>query len=285
MEEIWKDIPGYEGHYMVSNLCRVRSLKHKKVKYLKPQLNSSDRDYVNLTMHGKTKCGFVYRLAALAFIPNPNNYPVINHIDGNHHNNCLENLEWCTQKHNIQHAFNTGLIVSVKGSNVGSSILNENDIFRMRDLLLTDSFLEVSKIMGISRETVRGIASREQWKHLDIDFSQSISIKRKNRKSKFIFRHKKYERWVVLIKNKYCGMFKTEQEAIEKRNTILNAPEPGIEDLDMGELKERLNCATLKGEYIGTIKAVLHWDIPEELKEKLKVIIKELEDGKDKRNI
>lgn len=51
----------------------------------------------------------IHRVIALAFIPNPNNYPIINHKDGNKLNNSIENLEWCTYQHNIQHSFDNGL--------------------------------------------------------------------------------------------------------------------------------------------------------------------------------
>lgn len=63
---------------------------------------------VNLSLNGKSKTCRVHRLVAKTFIPNPNNYPVINHIDGNKDNNSSNNLEWCTQKHNIIQSFKNG---------------------------------------------------------------------------------------------------------------------------------------------------------------------------------
>lgn len=94
--------------YLVSESGKVyRQTKHK-IKEL------SYDDYspylmVTLYVHGKPERWKIHRLVATMFIPNPNNYPVVNHIDGNKRNNRVENLEWCTYKHNNQHAINTGL--------------------------------------------------------------------------------------------------------------------------------------------------------------------------------
>lgn len=118
MQEVWKDIKGYEGLYQVSNLGRVKRLNYwngfeykNGEKILKPTNQKNTPGYYRSKVklcNGKDKRDFkVHRLVATAFIPNPNNYPIINHIDGNPLNNRVDNLEWCTQKHNMQEAINT----------------------------------------------------------------------------------------------------------------------------------------------------------------------------------
>jgi len=106
MREIWKDIPGYEGYYQVSNLGRVKSLKRKTGNkrnnediILKTYLRASYL-FVRLRKDNKYKNYLVHRLVASAFIPNPDNLPQVNHIDENKINNIVNNLEWCDAKYN-----------------------------------------------------------------------------------------------------------------------------------------------------------------------------------------
>ena len=118
MQEIWKDIKNYEGCYQVSNLGRVRSLTRKvktfngertsKGQLLKPLKTNNGYYRVDLKQSQKDKYMSIHRLVAETFIPNPNNYPIINHKDNNPQNNCAENLEWCTQSYNIKYAYKHG---------------------------------------------------------------------------------------------------------------------------------------------------------------------------------
>ena len=103
MDEVWKDIEGYEGLYQVSNTGQVKSLNYKGrgvVKLLKQAINHNGYNYVILYKNGKTKHYSVHRLVALAFIPNPDNLPIVNHKDENPSNNNVNNLEWCTIAYN-----------------------------------------------------------------------------------------------------------------------------------------------------------------------------------------
>ena len=109
-EEIWKDVKGYEGLYVVSNLGRVKRLpvgkqwpSKKTHNNIRKQALKNGYLCVNLSKQNKVKWFGVHRLAATAFIPNPNNYPHVNHIDENKTNNRVDNLEWCTQSQNKLH--------------------------------------------------------------------------------------------------------------------------------------------------------------------------------------
>lgn len=102
MEEIFKDIDGYEGIYAVSNYGRVYNCKRKR--FLSTP-KSRKKKYVDvvLTKNGIGKSFKVHRLVATAFIPNPNNYPIVNHKDEDPTNNMVDNLEWCTNRYNLDY--------------------------------------------------------------------------------------------------------------------------------------------------------------------------------------
>ena len=113
MEEIWKDIKGYEGTYQVSTLGRVKSVgrilsykNHQDREQKETVMNPyKSRDYLGIVLYscGKRKSFLVHRLVANAFIPNPDNKEEVNHKNGNKHDNRVENLEWVTHSENNLH--------------------------------------------------------------------------------------------------------------------------------------------------------------------------------------
>ena len=107
-----KEIEGYDGLYQIDETGNVFSLiqtNSRRKGLIKPDCNSAGYLRVNLyDKFGKTKKHFVHRLVAETFIPNPNYFGVVNHKDCNKQNNNVNNLEWCTQKQNIQHSRNAG---------------------------------------------------------------------------------------------------------------------------------------------------------------------------------
>ena len=117
--EIWKDIKNYEGLYQISNLGRVKSLERKvknkngyrvvNEKILKPILNNKGYYTYGLRKNSKLEQFLLHRLIGENFLENKNNYPCINHKDGNKLNNNIDNLEWCTYEHNVKEAFRLGL--------------------------------------------------------------------------------------------------------------------------------------------------------------------------------
>ena len=98
-DEEWRDIEGYGGRYQVSNKGNVRSLQRGWYLDLKPR---NQRGYLFVVLYDGEmhKRRPIHRIVAETFIPNPNDYPIINHKDENPANNCVENLEWCTYKYN-----------------------------------------------------------------------------------------------------------------------------------------------------------------------------------------
>ena len=112
MIEIWKDIKGYENLYQISNMGRVKSLERIiircdnktqtiKEKILKTRIGNNGYYTIILSKKGEIKKIDIHRLIAIAFIPNPDNKPCIDHINGDRTDNRIENLRWVTQKENI----------------------------------------------------------------------------------------------------------------------------------------------------------------------------------------
>lgn len=121
-QEIWKDIKGYEGFYKVSNLGRimglgreVRNTKYGSVRYIPESIlkrkgtNSSGYTNIILRKNNKNKSFYVHRIVAENFLNPIDGKKIINHKNGIKTDNRLINLEWCTEKENIQHSIKTGL--------------------------------------------------------------------------------------------------------------------------------------------------------------------------------
>lgn len=145
LNEEWKDIPGYEGLYQVSNLGRVKSLgrviwqewkdgTHGRwyafpEKILKPKIDTNNYLSVGLHKIDRSRKRFrIHRLVAIAFIKNDNNLPHINHKDENTYNNIVDNLEWCDAKYNLNYGGRVEKYRNSRGTRVQRLDLNDNYI-------------------------------------------------------------------------------------------------------------------------------------------------------------
>lgn len=181
--EEWRDVPGYEGKYQVSNFGNVKTLtrivtEHRrsyirqgkilnkyysgeKIGYYKVKLYNGDRTFKSAPVH---------RLVAEVFIGNPNNYLEINHIDGNPKNNHVSNLEFCTKEQNVKHAYDTGL--KRKENYVGEacvfSKLTEEQVLAIRKEYAEGNVFQITlgRKYNTTTTNINMIVNRNTWKHV-----------------------------------------------------------------------------------------------------------------------
>jgi len=171
-DEIWLNVKNFEGRYKISNYGRVITIYKCGEKFLKPRV-CSDRGskkplLVSLYKNGeKEKAYTVHRLVAIHFIENCNNFPEINHKDGNRFNNHISNLEWLTHQDNMRHARETGLI-DFRGEKSCFSKLRNDDIIKIRKLYEVDkiSMNKLSKIYNMTVTGISNIINRKTWRHI-----------------------------------------------------------------------------------------------------------------------
>ncbi len=170
-------IPGYEEYYGITNCGIIFSYNYRATGRISEIAQSSlrDRKRKNDTMYRRAKLFHinqtspvaVHRLVALTFIPNPNNYPQVNHIDGDKANNNVSNLEWCTNKQNVQHAEETGLASHVAGDSHGMHILKEWQVIDIIRELSSESYRgQASRIAyryGVSMHCIHDIKKKKSW--------------------------------------------------------------------------------------------------------------------------
>jgi hypothetical protein len=177
-EEIWKKI-ACAPVYSVSSRGRVKNDRTGRI--------LADSDWsgyrtITLRVNGHRLAKKVHRLVAEAFLPNPENKPQINHIDGSRNNNRVDNLEWCTQSHNLLHASSLGRL-GMKGTRHHKARLNEHQVRDIiRRLQSGETQHEVAAAFNVSRSAVSLVASGVNWSHLQISRGGYNAPGRPNRK-------------------------------------------------------------------------------------------------------
>ncbi len=162
MEEVWKDIPDYEGFYEVSNYCRIRNKKSGRIR--QPYLTSNYYS-INLSKNNKVKRFRIHRLGMLAFVPNPYNLPEINHKDENKFNNFIfvnpdgsvdfekSNLEWCDRQYNVNYGTAKQRAAEKTKNGKCSRPVNQYDI-QGNFIKHWPSIIEIERSLGFGRATV-----------------------------------------------------------------------------------------------------------------------------------
>lgn len=173
MEEEWRDVVGYEGLYQVSNLGKVKRLKGTVLcvgEKQKPftitvyetilKLSDKKHGYIHcaLSKNGKLTTRTVHRLVMETFVPNPDNLPQVNHIDGDKSNNKISNLEWSSSSHNIRHALENKLRIPPVGEMTHKAILTEEIVINIRKLRASGVKLrELSEMYNCDISTINGV--------------------------------------------------------------------------------------------------------------------------------
>lgn len=197
MKEVFRPVKGFEGFYEISNKGRVKTLytssqgKRGGGDFLKERTTRQGYKFYQLNKSGKKSTVLTHRLIAQAFIENPEGKNEINHIDGNKANNNLDNLEWCTRKENIKHAFETGLNVGRKGEKNFLSKLTYEKVKEIKELLTEGnmSAKDIGKKYGVSQSCITNINLGHTWKGVEwpnkkrkhyrfIDKETAIAIKK-----------------------------------------------------------------------------------------------------------
>ncbi len=170
MPETWKDVVGYEGRYQVSSMGRIKSFPNKTrngERILKNLLSGNvPYYYIDLVKDAKTHRKTIHRIVAEAFIPNPENKPQVNHIDGDKRNNRFDNLEWNTRSENQLHSIRTGLRTA-KGVKNSQAKLDEVGVKVIREAIAAGyPRKEIAKYFNISQPTLCDIYKRRSWAHV-----------------------------------------------------------------------------------------------------------------------
>lgn len=174
-EEVWKDIPGYEGLYQASNLGRVRSLnrvdalgRRIRGRVLKPGTHLDGYLMVDLSKGGVAKHYSVHRLILLAFRGESD--LDANHRDGDKANNRLSNLEYVTPSENTQHAYDIGLVVAASGEDHSGSRLTEEEVLAIRNLYdggnNGHTQQELAELFSVSQQQISRIVNNKRWTHI-----------------------------------------------------------------------------------------------------------------------
>ena len=185
-DEEWKGIEGYEGQYQISSHGRVRKLKpNGDYQYLKMGLSVDGYRRQALTNKEGIRSGHlkVHRLVAKAFIPNPENKPTVDHINGDKLNNNVNNLRWATMEEQNRWSIKKGLKNLTGENNGGAKLSNTNVEFIIGELLKQDKTItEIAKDYSVGITTISSINTGRKWSSMLPEVQRPIRNKRREPK-------------------------------------------------------------------------------------------------------
>ena len=175
IDEVWKRLyyKGYKTKYKVSNLGRVYDTNRKRF----VATNMSNKGYIRTAIfYGDNKRAtiFIHVLVALVFIPNPENKPQVNHIDGIKYNNWDKNLEWATGSENVQHCYATGLHDKrAQGEEHGLNVYKTEQIEEVCKYLEESKtpIYKIAELTGVSKACIHDIVAKKYWTHVSKNYN------------------------------------------------------------------------------------------------------------------
>lgn len=192
--EIWKDVKGTDSNYQISNEGRVKSIdrviqtsnnsRHYETHMLKPYLNTAGYWMVTIKINGEWKKCRVHRLLAEAWIPNPDNKPCIDHINGNRSDNRIENLRWCTYKENSNFAIAHDRLVESHSNQTNEQLMKTVQQFTLEGELVAEykSSKEAADAVGCTRNAITKACRNNEkvkgyvWKYKEEEDAEEIDI-------------------------------------------------------------------------------------------------------------
>ena len=169
--EVWKTAVGYT-YYEVSNLGKIKSLAranfrgHRiKERILGGGINGGGYIQIPLTINKDRKNVLAHRIVAIAFIPNPENKPDVNHKNGIKTDNRVENLEWSTTSENCLHAYENGFCTDKKGETNGRALLTESQVLEIRQIK-DKRICNIAREYNVSWSCISSIIKRKKWTHI-----------------------------------------------------------------------------------------------------------------------
>lgn len=230
-------IEEFSGFYEISKSGVVISLARNgtvgKDREVKATVGTNGYLKVSLRCNGVRFTRNIHRLLAVTFIPNPNNLPCVNHIDGDKLNNKLENLEWVSYAKNIKHAYDNGLTVAAKGE--ARSILKNEDVLEIVKLKNSGFTLKtIAEKFNISASTVSDIVNGRTWRHItNISFNPNSFKGKKSstmEKGITISHNGNYDVFTFIDgKNKYLIRLNSLEKAKDAKNMADNLLSDGVE--------------------------------------------------------
>lgn len=189
-EEIWKDYPQYPERYQVSDHGNVRNkpfMKQStnkggpysfltKQKQLIPLLNDDGYWQLRLQVDGVKFTRKIHRMVAETFLENPENLPSVNHKNSSRQDNSVDNLEWCTERYNVQHGYDSG-----SNSNAGEkhprALLNNEIVLNIRELEIEGlTCKEISDRLDFKYHTIHKVLHRKNWKNVEPENSKWVLL-------------------------------------------------------------------------------------------------------------